>query len=613
MPLSDLRGLPCAVIHASLSKLPEQHEDGMSSTIDPNHWFERIVYALVMREDSPAEVVAMGQDAAVLRFPPTGSRVLLMRYLPERDQDMATHLRDGITQLAHAPLEVALIGGPPEAQKFLEKSKPRFTRKPLSLYHLRDDGTLWQSGARRKQATPLAAELVPPQGAWPPPEDDRARFAAKIEQQLAATGREQEEMSSFSAAMQKRRPLATWALAATIAVVFALQMLWGATEGGPTLVRMGALVPGLIRDGEWWRLVSCTFLHGGYLHLALNMLVLVMLGNVLERILGTSRFLVLYGASALAGSLASFLAGDERISVGASGALWGLLVADAVLAFRPRGLLPAAMIAQAKRAAMTNLVFNLANSFRPQVDMAAHFGGGAVGLLLLGAGALTVGLRPLVIAGPPSEDGAGPATAEARPGLARALTAGAILVVIALAAGLGLGLARGRAWAIGEEAPEMARREVPALGMTALLPAELAAGNATPIQPPGQATGAEAATATFGDFLADPVIIELMRIPMAPPLPAEQIEGEMAGLVAALAEPPEDGNVQTAPERLQAQGQPAVRAAYTLKNGVILERAVALAPDHLVRVDVAIWPEYRAAYDGLATRILESLQPLAAP
>ena len=575
----------------------------MSSTIDPQQWFERIVYALVMRAEDPAAVAAMGQDAAILHFPATGSRVLLLRYLPERDADMTARLRDGITQLAHAPLEVALIGGPPEARALLEAGKPRLTRKPLSLYHLRDDGTLWQSGARRKQATPLASELVPPQGAWPPSDDDRARFAALIEEQLAATTHEQQEMAGFVAAMKQRRPVATWALAATIGLVFALQVLWGAAEGGPALVRMGALVPELIRDGEWWRLLSCTFLHGGFLHLALNVFVLLMLGNLLERILGTSRFLVLYGASALAGSVASFLAGDERISVGASGALWGLLVADAVLAFRPGGLLPAAMIAQAKRAAMTNLIFNLANSFRPQVDMAAHFGGGAVGLLLLGTGALTRGLRSLAVAGPPSEDAAGHGS-EARLARSPAFAAGAAITVIVLAAGLGLGLVRGRAWTMGE-APEVTRRELPELGLAAMLPADLGPTSVTKTP--------EAATAVFGDFLADPVVVKLVRFPRARKLRPQQIEAEMAGMVSALSNPPEDGKVLTAPERFQVQGQPAVRVVYELKDGEIRERSAVLTSKHLVLVDVAIWPDYRAAYDGLATRILESLQPLATP
>lgn len=594
----------------------------MSSTIpsgdsgdsgDSGNWFERIVYALVMRDDEPAEVVAMGHDAAVLRFPHTGSRALLLRYLPEREQDQATRLRESVAELARAPLEVALIGGPPGAHALLEQAKPRFTRKPVSLHHLRDDGTAWHGGARGKRQTPLAA-LAPPAAAWPPPEDERARFAARLESQLAAARREQAEMGSFSAAMRARRPVATWALAAIIGLVFVLQMLWGATEGGPALVRMGALVPGRIRDGEWWRLVSCTFLHGGFAHLAINMVVLFMLGNVLERILGTSRFLVLYGVSAVAGSLASFLAGDERISVGASGALWGLLVADAVLAFRPRGLLPAAVIAQAKRAAMFNLVFNIANSFRPQVDMAAHFGGGAVGLLLLGTGALTAGLRPLVPADTASdhdtdraagtENAAGadaPAMAMA-PRRSVGFAAGAALVVITLAAGLALGLARGRAWAMNET-PAVTQRELPALGLVVSVPGALAPGAVT--------TSDDGATAVFGDFLADPAVIEVMRIPLSEPLSAEQIDAEMTGMVTALSDPPEGGRVLTAPERFEVRGASAVRAVYELANGAVLERALMLAPDHLVRVDVAIWPAFRDAYGGLATRVLESSQPLA--
>jgi rhomboid protease GluP len=581
----------------------------MSSNIDPSQWFERIVYALVMREEEPAEVVAMGHDAAVLRFPRAGSRALLLRYLPEREQDMAARLRDGVGQLAQTPLEVALIGGPPGAHALLEQGKPRFTRKPVSLHHLRDDGTLWHGGARVKRPTPLATALAPPAGAWPPPEDERARFAALLEAQLAAASREQQEMGSFSAAMRARRPVATWALAATIGVVFALQVLWGATEGGPALVRMGALVPERVRDGEWWRLLSCTFLHGGVAHLAINMVVLFMLGNVLERILGTSRFLVLYGTSALAGSLASFLAGDERISVGASGALWGLLVADAVLAFRPRGLLPAAVIAQAKRAAMFNLVFNIANSFRPQVDMAAHFGGGAVGLLLLGTGALTVGLRPLTAAPDTSSENhagagdAGAAGGATAPRRSVGFAAGAAIVAIALAAGLALGLARGRAWAMADETPGLTPRELPALGLALTVPSELAPGDVT--------TSDDGATAVFGDFLADPAVVEVMRFPMSGPLSAAQVEAELGSMIVAMAGAPEGGRVLLAPERFEARGRSAVRASYELPNGAILERGLVLTPEYLVRVDVAIWPAYRAGYGGLAARVLESLQPLA--
>lgn len=71
------------------------------------------------------------------------------------------------------------------------------------------------------------------------------------------------------------RPVATLALAGTIAGVFFLQLLWGATgDGIAGLVRMGALVGARVQAGELWRLGSCTRLHADLLHVALNLLVL---------------------------------------------------------------------------------------------------------------------------------------------------------------------------------------------------------------------------------------------------------------------------------------------------------------------------------------------------
>ncbi len=589
--------------------------------ITDDAWFGRIVYALVMDDADPATVEAMVHDAVILRFPRTKSRALLLRHVPDRGLAMTERLRDGVRQLASAPLQVALIGGPPDAHELLANNRPRFTRQPISLYHLRDDGTLWQKRARLQPTSPLAEHLGPPQGAWPPSQEDSDRFAERVKTQLASVNHEYEEMGSFAAALRGRRPVATWALAAVILAVYGLELLWGAVNDTPAMVRMGALVPERIRDGEWWRLISCTFLHGGFAHLAFNTFVLLMLGNVLERILGTSRFLVLYGTSALAGSLASFLAGDERISVGASGALWGLLAADAVLAFRPRGLLPAAMIERAKRAAVFNLILNVANSFRPQVDFAAHLGGGAMGAVLLATGLLTLGLRPLT--GPAvdtasrndAQNDAGPAP-RGRVGFA----AGAAAVVIVLALGLALALASGRPWSL-DAAPDLARRPIPALGMTAELPSALAS---TPVE-----SSEDVAVAVFGDLLADPVIIEIMRVPLDEPLAIDRagmdatltVSDALAQTLAAmLAEAPEGGSVHTPPARFQAGERPAARVVYQMQSGLTLERALALdnqrppgRPGAIIRVNVATWPRYRAAYDDLARRILTSLAPLAQP
>lgn len=584
---------------------PQDTSPETSPAITDDAWFGRIVYALVMNDADPATVEAMVAEAVVLRFPRTKSRALLLRHVPDRPA-MAERLRTGMRQLATAPLEVALIGGPPEAHALIASSRPRFTRQPVSLHHLRDDGTLWQKRARLQPTTPLAQHLSPPQGAWPPSREDSDRFAERVQAQLAAVSREDEEMGSFASALRGRRPVATWALAAVILAVYGLELLWGAVDDTPAMVRMGAMVPGRIRDGEWWRLLSCTFLHAGFAHLAFNTFVLLMLGNVLERILGTSRFLVLYGTAALGGSLASFLVGDERISVGASGALWGLLAADAVLAFRPRGLLPAAVIEQAKRAAVFNLILNVANSFRPQVDFAAHLGGGAVGAVLLGTGLLTLGLAP--ITGPAVDTSSGNDRPAPRGRLGFA--AGAAAVVIVLALGLGLALASGRPWAL-DAAPELARRPIPALGLSAELPAGLS---------PAPVAAEGAAAAVFGDLLADPVLVEIMRVPLDEPIPAENLEAELQGLTQMLAQPPEGTRVATAPERFQAAGQPALAAVYEAESGLVLERAVALddlgspdAPAAIIRVDVATWPRYRAAYQDLARRILASLAPLAQP
>lgn len=97
------------------------------------------------------------------------------------------------------------------------------------------------------------------------------------------------------------------------------------SQPGPVLGR-GALVPALVAQGEWWRLLSSIFLHSGFVHLASNMLALYFLGALAEDGFGSGRFLALYIASGLAGGLAYLYFGAfEQPVVGASGAIFGLL------------------------------------------------------------------------------------------------------------------------------------------------------------------------------------------------------------------------------------------------------------------------------------------------
>ena len=92
---------------------------------------------------------------------------------------------------------------------------------------------------------------------------------------------------------------------------------WGADFGPKTL------------NGQWWRTVTCMFLHFGIIHLGFNMWVLWDLGQLVERLVGNVGFLVLYFASGIAGSLASLAWQPLAISAGASGAVFG--VAGALL------------------------------------------------------------------------------------------------------------------------------------------------------------------------------------------------------------------------------------------------------------------------------------------
>jgi len=104
---------------------------------------------------------------------------------------------------------------------------------------------------------------------------------------------------------------------------------------GGGLSRWGMQPLAIALDGEWFRLVSSMFLHAGWLHIAFNMYVLYILGSPLERVLGHGRFLTLYMLSGIGGSVASYwFSAVNTLSVGASGAIFGLMAAWIVIGRR---------------------------------------------------------------------------------------------------------------------------------------------------------------------------------------------------------------------------------------------------------------------------------------
>ncbi len=125
---------------------------------------------------------------------------------------------------------------------------------------------------------------------------------------------------------QLSRPVATWGLVVSlIAVAIAVSTLVGPSSDPGVLLRAGAMVRGRIADGEWWRLVSCAFVHVGPVHLIVNLIGLYFLGRVLEELFGHARTLAIYGAAGIAGALASYLQSPATMSAGASGAIFGVL------------------------------------------------------------------------------------------------------------------------------------------------------------------------------------------------------------------------------------------------------------------------------------------------
>ena len=275
------------------------------------------------------------------------------------------------------------------------------------------------------------ADAVSARTARDAPGDEAASGdALQVQRELARLRREQHDLERFRVLLASRFPIATYALVASIALVFALQYLWGGVDLPPLLRSMGSMVADRARAGEWWRYLSCTFLHGGLLHAALNTLVLWLLGRSVERLIGTARFLIIYFSAGLCGSLLSSWFVSSQ-SVGASGAIWGLLGAEMAMAFYPRPLLPPALVGIARRTATANLGLNLVNSFNPHIDFAAHVGGG-----LMGAGALVL----LAATGQLSANGRAPA----RAGIGLQLIAGSLACLFV--AGLSAAIITGRPW-----------------------------------------------------------------------------------------------------------------------------------------------------------------------
>jgi membrane associated rhomboid family serine protease len=144
----------------------------------------------------------------------------------------------------------------------------------------------------------------------------------------------------------------------------------GITSASGSVYRDFALQGAAVSEGEWYRLVSGGFLHAGLWHIGANMFALLFVGRVLESGIGTRRFVALYAASLLAGAFGALaLTHPFQPTVGASGAIFGVFAATAVIA-RGRG-----MNAIASEIGFL-IVINLVITFSiPGISIGGHLGG----------------------------------------------------------------------------------------------------------------------------------------------------------------------------------------------------------------------------------------------
>lgn len=183
--------------------------------------------------------------------------------------------------------------------------------------------------------------------------------------------------------MDRKKAPCTAALIAANAAVFILLSFGGMTEDAYYMLQHGAMYLPLLQQGEYYRLLTCLFLHFGFSHLVNNMIMLGVMGWQLELVVGKIRFLLIYFASGIGGNLLSALAdlrtGDFAVSAGASGAIFGIIGALLYIAVRNHGRIGNI----SGQGLLLMIALTLYYGFTSSgVDNFAHIGGLAAGFAL---------------------------------------------------------------------------------------------------------------------------------------------------------------------------------------------------------------------------------------
>ncbi|NTV97244.1 MAG: rhomboid family intramembrane serine protease, partial [Thiobacillus sp.] len=229
--------------------------------------------------------------------------------------------------------------------------------------------------------------------------EDQERLLDGVERRLRRAAPDGAEPAVFGNELRQRQELQdrlkamtphTWATYALIAANLAVWLAMLSQGGGfldvpaDKLLLWGGNAASEVQRGEWWRLLTATFLHGGFVHVAMNMLGLLGAGILVERIYGKRLFLLVYFGSGLLGSALSLhFSAQEVVSVGASGAVFGVTGALLVAVWQHRDKLPKTFSKEMLSGIGFFVVYSLMQGFgKAGIDNAAHVGGLLGGCLI---------------------------------------------------------------------------------------------------------------------------------------------------------------------------------------------------------------------------------------
>ena len=189
-----------------------------------------------------------------------------------------------------------------------------------------------------------------------------------------AKGREAEKIFSY------KKPIITYGIMAICLILFMAMYIFGNGSWDiDTLLSFGANLDVLVKNGEFYRLFTCIFLHIGIWHLICNMYSLYVIGKEIENLYGKIKYLIIFIGSGICGSLLSIAFTHNTVSAGASGAIFGLLGSLLYFGYYYRAYLGNSI----KRSILPVIAFNLFIGFMSTgIDNAAHIGGLVGGILL---------------------------------------------------------------------------------------------------------------------------------------------------------------------------------------------------------------------------------------